>query len=53
MKKKLLFLLFSVVSFLASGQKTISGKVVDEQNDPLPGVSILVKGTTKGASTNA
>lgn len=53
MKKKLLFLLFSVVSFLATAQKTISGKVVDEQNEPLAGVSILVKGTTKGASTNS
>lgn len=27
---------------------TISGRVLDDQGDPLPGVSILVKGTTTG-----
>lgn len=31
----------------------ISGKVTDEQGAPLPGVSVLVKGSTTGASTNA
>ncbi|RBL88826.1 TonB-dependent receptor [Chitinophaga flava] len=32
---------------------TISGKVVDENGTPVPGASIMVKGTTKGAITNA
>ncbi len=31
----------------------ITGKVVDEQNDALPGVNVLVKGTTSGTSTDA
>ena len=30
----------------------ITGVVKDESNNPLPGVSILLKGTTKGVSTN-
>lgn len=32
---------------------TISGKVTDEQNLPLPGVNILIKGTTVGTTTDA
>ncbi|MEK6478981.1 TonB-dependent receptor [Catalinimonas sp. 4WD22] len=32
--------------------KTITGKVTDENNDPLPGVSILVKNTTTGTVTD-
>lgn len=32
---------------------TVSGTVRDERNDPLPGVSILVKGTTRGTATDA
>ncbi|SDF16299.1 TonB-linked outer membrane protein, SusC/RagA family [Dyadobacter soli] len=31
--------------------KTITGKVVDEKNNPLPGVSVVVKGTTIGSIT--
>lgn len=33
--------------------KTISGKVTDEKNDALPGVSIVVKGSTIGTVTDA
>jgi TonB-dependent SusC/RagA subfamily outer membrane receptor len=32
---------------------TVSGKVVDSKKNPLPGVSILVRGTNKGTTTNA
>lgn len=32
--------------------KSINGKVVDSQGLPLPGVTVLVKGTTTGAVTN-
>ena len=31
----------------------LTGKVVSEKGEPLPGVTVLVKGTTIGASTNA
>lgn len=30
----------------------VSGKVTDEQGEALPGVSVLVKGTTRGTTTN-
>lgn len=32
--------------------KVITGKVVNEKGDGLPGVSVVVKGTAKGTSTN-
>jgi iron complex outermembrane receptor protein len=34
------------------GKKTISGKVVDESNGPLPGVSIVVVGSTAKTITD-
>ncbi|QIX60446.1 TonB-dependent receptor [Hymenobacter sp. BT18] len=32
---------------------TVSGRVTQENGDPLPGVTVLVKGTTNGTSTNS
>jgi TonB-linked SusC/RagA family outer membrane protein len=32
---------------------SVSGKVVDENSDPLPGVNVLIKGTTIGTTTDA
>ena len=32
--------------------RTIRGVVIDEEGEPLPGASVLVKGTTNGVSTN-
>ena len=47
---------FVLYLFLGIGwvyaQKTISGVVTDQQNTPLPGVSIVVEGTGKGAVTD-
>lgn len=38
----------------AHGQQTVSGTVIDAStSEPLPGVNILVKGTARGASTDA
>ncbi|MBV4355739.1 SusC/RagA family TonB-linked outer membrane protein [Pinibacter aurantiacus] len=37
----------------AGQEKTITGRVVDKNGQPLPGVSVLVKGTKQGTSTNA
>lgn len=31
--------------------KTITGKVLDENNQPMPGVTIIVDGTTNGTMT--
>lgn len=46
----LLLLLFTCSSLLA--QRQISGKVIDEFGGPLPGVNILVQGTTTGTVTD-
>ena len=34
-------------------QRTVSGTVTDESGEPLPGVTVVVKGTTRGTVTNA
>lgn len=49
MKKILsvLFMLFCIASF-AVAQRTITGTVLDQKNQPMVGASILVKGTTTG-----
>ena len=36
----------------AAQQKTVSGKVTDDSGQSLPGVAVVVKGTTQGAVTN-
>ncbi len=41
-----------VCSFTVAAQVTVSGVVSDENGEPLPGVTVMVKGTTMGASTN-
>ncbi|NQU54564.1 MAG: TonB-dependent receptor [Bacteroidetes bacterium] len=33
-------------------QKSITGKVTDAQREPLPGVTVIIKGTTSGTVTN-
>lgn len=54
MKKRLLgFLVLLLVSSVsAMAQQTVSGKVTSADGAPLPGVSVLVKGTTTGTSTD-
>jgi len=53
---KLLLLLIVVVFSLSSSiyaQKTVSGQVLEnDSNQPIPEVSVLVKGTNKGATTD-
>lgn len=43
--------LFSVQSFAQGQEITINGKVKDESGLPMPGVSVVVKGTTVGTVT--
>lgn len=38
---------------IEQNNKTISGKVTDETGEPLPGVSVVEKGTTNGTMTDA
>lgn len=47
-----LFLILSVPYLLAQGSVKVTGKVVDNQNDPMIGVSIVEKGTTNGVITD-
>jgi len=35
-----------------SQQKSVSGKVTDEKGEPLPGVTVVIKGTTQGTVTD-
>lgn len=37
----------------ASQQRTITGRIMDDQGNPLSGVSVLAKGTSIGTSSNA
>jgi len=48
----LTLLLAFVVQLTFAQEKTISGTVVDETNMPLPGATVVIKGTTTGASTD-
>ncbi len=52
--KEILSLLFIFFIFLlpVKGQTEVKGTVVDDQNLPLPGVSVLVKNTFKGTMTD-
>ncbi|MGA9326832.1 MAG: SusC/RagA family TonB-linked outer membrane protein [Salegentibacter sp.] len=56
MKKRLngilTLLLAFVVQITFAQQKTVSGTVTDEEGLPLPGVNVLVQGTTRGVQTD-
>ena len=41
------------ISQVVQQQKSISGKVTDNTNSPLPGVSVVIKGTTTGTITDS
>ncbi|MEN9686720.1 MAG: hypothetical protein RLZZ28_2506 [Bacteroidota bacterium] len=43
----------STSSPISAPPVTITGKVTDSKNAPLEGVSVLIKGTTRGVTTNA
>lgn len=40
-------------SNLLQQQRSVAGKVTDARNQPLPGVTVIVKGTTRGTVTDA
>lgn len=55
MKKTInwLFMLFLLgISWAQAQEKSISGTVTDQDNIPLPGVNIIVEGTTNGTQTD-
>ncbi|RWY50068.1 SusC/RagA family TonB-linked outer membrane protein [Mucilaginibacter gilvus] len=53
---KLFFAFFSlllvVASFTANAATQVSGTVTDENNQPLPGVTVRIKNTTQGVTTD-
>ena len=50
--KNFLFVALFFATVTVVGQTKITGTVVDETNEPLPGASIVVKGTKNGTSTD-
>ncbi|KJD34754.1 membrane protein [Tamlana nanhaiensis] len=49
----LCFLVFTLMYTTGHAQeKTVTGTITDDTSFPLPGVNVIVKGTTKGVSTN-
>jgi TonB-linked SusC/RagA family outer membrane protein len=48
-----LFSLLNLSALYAQQGKTISGKVTDVSGEPLPGLTVVVKGTTQGTVTDA
>jgi len=53
MRMHALMCLFILLPLAVAGQqKTITGKVVDEFGETLPGVTVVVEGTTRGVSTD-
>ncbi|NII82439.1 MULTISPECIES: SusC/RagA family TonB-linked outer membrane protein [unclassified Pedobacter] len=53
MNKKILILLGILTCYVVSyAQTTVKGKVTDGNNVGIPGVSVLIKGSTTGASTS-
>ncbi|WP_417442918.1 SusC/RagA family TonB-linked outer membrane protein [Joostella sp.] len=50
---KIVFVLLLISSVVSAQEKTVSGVVTDESNGaPLPGVSVVLKGTSNGVSTD-
>jgi hypothetical protein len=51
--KVIVFLFFLAIFTVQAGeQKSITGTVKDNSSQPLPGVTVLIKGTTQGTVTN-
>lgn len=53
MNLKLFFILVLLPSFMIAQQLTIKGNVVDDDsNEPLPGATLFIKGSSTGVTTN-
>ena len=50
--KQILLFCFLFIGSLYAQEYEVTGKVTDVSNNPLPGVSVLIKGTTQGVSTD-
>lgn len=45
-------ILFLLITTISQAQLTVNGKVIDENNQPLPFVNVILKGTTIGTVTD-
>ena len=52
MKKFLLMMLCFVASCIVSAETVVSGTIIDEEEQPLIGGSVIVVGTSQGTSTD-
>ena len=54
MKRILLlsFAFLTVIAFGSMAQRTVSGKVTEDSGETLPGVNVVIKGTTTGTTTD-
>ncbi len=52
-KSILLLFVFSMLVICVAAQVTVSGKVTDETGKAVPGITVLVKGSTQGSATDA
>ena len=50
--KNLLFVALFFIAATVIGQTKISGTIVDESNEGLPGATVVIKGTTNGTETD-
>ncbi|WP_422105146.1 TonB-dependent receptor [Winogradskyella sp.] len=53
LSKALIKIIIFIVSTVVYGQTTISGKVLDNKNQPIEGANVYLEGTYDGATTNA
>jgi len=53
MKLKNFFLIFMLIGANAFAQTVITGKVIQEKGEPLPGANVYLQGTYDGISSNA
>ena len=50
--KQILLFCFLFIGSLYAQEYEVTGKVTDVSNNPLPGVSVLIKGTAQGVTTD-
>nr|WP_321415750.1 TonB-dependent receptor [uncultured Allomuricauda sp.] len=50
--KKLMFVSLMLLGLASYGQTTVQGKVVDENNEPIPGANVVLVGKTEGTTTD-
>lgn len=52
LKKLLTTLMLTFLALPLMAQVKVTGKVTDENNSPLPGATVIIKGSAKGIATD-